>query len=388
MAAALSAAKQGNQVVLLERQNRVGRKLLATGNGRCNLTNANIDISRYHGQQPALVQSVLSKFDQSKTLELFSSMGLITTTEDSGRVYPLSDQAGSVVDVMRFAMDAAGVKVVTGCQVTAIYPVDSGFEVVSDIGRYEAHKVIICCGGMAGTKLGGVKLGYELLKSLGHGITKLYPSLVQLKTDDTFVRSLKGVRADAYVRLYRGDSLLAESAGEVQFTEYGASGPAVFEISRAASVNKGGLSIHFDLLRNLDVQDVSAMIEERIRTMPELTVENLLTGMLHNRLGRMVLRYAGFDLNRPVAQLSPGDIAAIGAAVKDFSLPVIDTLSFDSAQVTAGGARTDQFDPDTLESLLVPGIYAAGEVLDVDGDCGGFNLQWAWASGYVAGMTL
>jgi len=388
MAAALSAAKNGNRVLLLERQNRVGRKLLATGNGRCNLTNTNMRLDYFHSQQPEFFKSVLSDFDTQKTLEFFHSLGLVTTEEPTGRVYPLSDQAGSVVDVLRFALDAAGVTVMTSCEVTAVYPLQSGFEVVTDSERLIGDKVIICCGGMAGSKLGGVKLGYDLLKSLGHSITKLYPSLVQIKTDDTYVKSLKGVRADAGVTLLWGGSVIAASSGEVQFTEYGVSGPAIFEISRAASVNKGSLSVHLDLLRNIQPENIDTLISRRIETMPDLTVENLLTGILHNRLGRTVLRFAGFDLNQPVTSLNRENISSITAAIKNFTLPVIDTLSFESAQVTAGGAKTEQFNPKTMESLLVPGLYAAGEVLDVDGDCGGYNLQWAWASGYVAGMTL
>lgn len=241
---------------------------------------------------------------------------------------------------------------------------------------------------MAGSKLGGVKLGYDLLKNLGHSVTKLYPSLVQIKTDDTYVKSLKGVRADAAVTLYQGSSVIAKSSGEVQFTEYGVSGPAIFEISRAASVNKGGLAVRLDLLRNMTADDIRALISRRIEVMPDLTAENLLTGILHNRLGRIVLRFAGFDLNRPVTFFDLREIGSIADAIKNFSLAVIDTLSFESAQVTAGGAKTDQFDPETLESRLVPGLYAAGEVLDVDGDCGGYNLQWAWASGWLAGMTI
>lgn len=388
MAAALSAAKNGNKVLILERQNRVGRKLLATGNGRCNLTNMNMDLGFFHSQQPEFFRSVLTRFDTKKTLELFHALGLVTVAESSGRVYPLSDQAGSVVDVLRFALDAAGVTVMTGCEVSAVYPLQTGFEVVTDTERYTADKVIICCGGMAGSKLGGVKLGYDLLKNLGHSVTKLYPSLVQIKTDDTYVKSLKGVRADAAVTLYQGSSVIAKSSGEVQFTEYGVSGPAIFEISRAASVNKGGLAVHLDLLRSMTADDIRALISRRIEVMPDLTAENLLTGILHNRLGRIVLRSVGFDLNRPVTSFDLREIGSIVDAIKSFTLEIIDTLSFESAQVTAGGAKTDQFDPETLESRIVPGLYAAGEVLDVDGDCGGYNLQWAWASGWLAGMTI
>ena len=386
--AALTAAGQGNRVRLLERQNRVGRKLLATGNGRCNLTNLNLSPVNYHGAPASFIAPAMDAFTSADTLEFFEGLGLLTVAEDSGRVYPLSDQAGSVVDVLRFAAEAAGVEVRTEFDVTSIKQTKTGFKVCSPSESILSDKVIVCCGGMAGGKLGGTKSGYELLQSFGHTLTKLYPVLVQLKTDNTWVRSLKGVRADAAVTLKRGGQVLAENAGEVQFADYGVSGPAIFEISRAAAGEKGELSVHLDLLRNLDFARVQDILRQRKQTMPALTLENLLTGVIHNRLGRTVLRYAGYDLNSSVSALKENDIKKIAAALGDFTLPVIGNLGFDGAQVTAGGIRTDEFDPNTLESKRVPGLYAAGEVLDVDGDCGGYNLQWAWASGRLAGQTL
>ncbi len=388
MMAALTAAEQGNRVVLLERQNRVGRKLLATGNGRCNLTNLNLTPACYHGAPTAFIAPALEAFSAPDALEFFEELGLLTVAEDSGRVYPLSDQAGSVVDVLRFAVEAAGVEVRTEFDVTALKQTRTGFKICSERQSILADKVILCCGGMAGGKVGGTRSGCDLLERLGHRITPLRPVLVQLKTDNTWVRSLKGVRADAAVTLKRGNEVLAQSAGEVQFADYGVSGPAIFEISRAAVSEAGALTVHLDLLRGLDFARVQELLRRRRQTMPALTLENLLTGVVHNRLGRTVLRYAGYDLNTPVAALKPGDLKKIAAALGDFALPVIGNMGFDGAQVTAGGACTDDFDPNTLESRLIPGLYAAGEVLDVDGDCGGYNLQWAWASGRLAGQTL
>ena len=388
MMAALTAAEQGNRVLLLERQNRVGRKLLATGNGRCNLTNLNLSPDNYHGAPAGFIAPAMEAFGVADTLEFFRGLGLLTVAEDSGRVYPLSDQAGSVVDVLRFALDAVDVEVRTEFDVTAVKQTKTGFKVCSESESILTDKVIVCCGGMAGGKLGGTKSGYELLERLGHRMTKLYPVLVQLKTDNTYVRSLKGVRADAAVTLKRDGEVLAESVGEVQFADYGVSGPAIFEISRAASSEKGELTVHLDLLRDLDFSQVQDLLHQRQQAMPALTLENLLTGMVHNRLGRTVLRYAGYDLNAPVSTLKPADLKKIAAALGDFALPVLGNMGFDGAQVTAGGIRTDDFNPNTLESKLVPGLYAAGEVLDVDGDCGGYNLQWAWASGRLAGKTL
>ena len=384
--AAITAAKGGHSVTLLERQARVGRKLLSTGNGRCNLTNLNMGLPYYHGQDAAFIRPAFEALSLDATLDFFHGLGLLTTAEDNGRVYPYSDQAGSVVDVLRFAADAAGVTTRAGFEVTGLKKTKRGFTVLSAEETLPADRVIVCCGGMAGGKLGGTRSGYELLQSLGHSVTKLYPALVQIKTDNAFVKALKGVRANADLRLCRNRDAVAASRGEVQFTDFGVSGPAVFELSRAAATEKGPLTLHIDLLPQLSTPEIEELLRRRLSSMPELTTENLLAGVLHNRLGRTVLRYAGYGLTDPVASLSPADLRKIAGAAKDFALPVVSVLGFDGAQVTAGGIRTAEFDSKTLQSRLVPGLYAAGEVLDIDGDCGGYNLQWAWSSGYLAGL--
>ena len=386
MMAALSVREQGAEVTLLERQARVGKKLLATGNGRCNLSNTKLTSKNYHGQDAKFADFALSSFNTEKTLEYFETLGLITVVEPSGKVYPLSDQAGSVVDVLRLALEEAGVEVRTAFEVTTLKKgKKGGFQIASKEETLQADSVIICCGGMAGAKVGGTQSGYELLKSMGHTITKLFPVLVQIKTDPTYVKALKGVRADGAVLVERNGKVLAEHAGEIQFTDFGVSGPAIFEISRAISTGKSPLTIHLNLLRNLNHEEIVSLIHNRKKMMPNQTLENFLTGILHNRLGRTILRYAGFGFTDPIHTLKSSDIKRIAHAIQDFEIPVIGTMGFDAAQVTAGGIRTEEFNPKTMESYLCPNLYAAGEVLDIDGDCGGFNLQWAWASGYLAG---
>lgn len=387
LTAALTAARNGNEVLLLERQPRVGRKLLATGNGRCNLSNATPLVGRYHGEDESFTAPALESFGCAETLEFFRALGLLTVTEPDGRVYPLSDSAGSVLDVLRLACDEAGVATKTDCAVTALSKSAEGFRVSAGGESLAADRVIVCCGGSAGGKLGGSESGYELLRSVGHSVTQLRPALVQLKTDTRFVRALKGIRADAAVTLTCRGEVVAKSAGEVQFTEYGVSGPAVFDISRAASVGGEALTVSLDLIRGVDVGALEEMLKTRRRDMPGQTLENLLTGMLHNRLGRTVIRYAGLNLSAPLPEVSDAELLEIARAVKGFALEVVGTQGFEGAQVTAGGVRTGEFVPETLESRLVSGLYAAGEVLDVDGDCGGFNLQWAWSSGRLAGMV-
>lgn len=386
MMAALSASENSrNHVILLERQARPARKLLATGNGRCNLTNLDMHSQYFHTETPELLYA-LRAFNEKQTLSWFSRLGLVTVAEETGRVYPFSDSANSVVDVLRFALDQAGVELLCGEEVSAITRAKKGFTVQTNSGSRHADKLILACGGQAGGKLGGTKDGIGFLRSLGHSVTPVTPSLVQLKTDDRWVKSLKGVRTDADVTLVSATNVLAQTSGEVQFTEYGVSGPAIFEVSREAARNIGSSTLVLDLMPLMDQAALEALLYERVNRFDQLTLENLLTGVLHNRLGRTVIRYAGLDLAVPLSNVTDADIGRIANAVKSFYLPVTGTMGFDAAQVSAGGACGDQFDPETLESRLVPGLYACGEVLDVDGDCGGYNLQWAWSSGRLAGQ--
>ena len=387
MMAALTAAEQpGNAVTLLERQSRVGRKLLATGNGRCNLTNLDLAATHYHGARPDFAVPALSRFGLDDTLRFFRSLGLLTVADDTGRVYPLSDQANSVLDVLRFALETRGVNVVCSCDVIEVKKKARGYEAISATGeRYFGDRLIVAAGGCAGKKLGGTKSGYRLLGMLGHGCTALSPSLTQIKTDPTHVRALKGVRADALVRLRQNGQLIAQEAGEVQFTDFGLSGPVAFSLSRAAGLLDGA-ELALDFLRAYTPEDVDAVLQTKRAAMGELPAEDFLSGILPSRLGSVVMRRALEQLQRPSNGLTDAELAQVGRQLRYFTLPVTGVNGMDSAQVTAGGVPTNEFDPRTLESRLAPGVFATGEVLDIDGDCGGYNLQWAWSSGRLAGM--
>ncbi len=387
MMAALTAAEHGRRVLLLERQSRVGRKLLATGNGRCNLTNYNTSPARYHGEDGGFCAYALRSFDVGSTLQYFASLGLLTVNEDSGRVYPMSNMAGSVLDVLRYGLEHPRIEVRTGQVVTAVKRTAEGFAVRTETDVFAARKVILAAGGGAGSKVGGVMDGYRLAKALGHHRTALYPSLVQLKPDPTYPRALKGVKAECGITVLRGSGTVAENRGEVLFTEYGVSGPAIFDISRAVATGGEGLVCALDFFPDWDLREVLDWLRMRRQTMQAHEASTLLVGSCHTRLGQMLCKAAGFT-NQPAASLTDSDLERIARQAKHFALPITGTCGFDQAQVTAGGLCTDEFDPETMGSRLVPGLYACGEVLDVDGDCGGFNLQWAWSSGRLAGMLL
>ena len=384
MAAALAAAENENtQVILLERQTRVGRKLLATGNGRCNLTNLHAAQGGYHGDDPAFSASAIRNFDPVMTLGWFSKLGLHTVAEDSGRVYPYSDQANSVVDVLRLALEKENIRLETGFEVQKIRKEDNGFTLYSQDNSVFCNKLIVACGGLAGTKLGGSMAGYKLLAKLGHRSTKLRPALVQLRCGWAGIVSLKGVRANCHVQMCKDETVFAESIGEIQFTEYGISGPVVFETSRDVCASSGNWKAKLDFMPHW--QEEKLLQELQCRTETTLPVEELLTGILHNRLGRVLTRCAGVK-GGLAKELTEDQMMGVVKCVKAFELELTEPLGMDSAQVTAGGVITDGFDPNTMESKLVPGLYACGEVLDVDGDCGGYNLQWAWSSGRCAGI--
>ena len=381
MAAALAASENPDVTVyLFERQARLGRKLQATGNGRCNLTNIHAARGGYHGQDQSFVLPALTRFDPEETLSWFRHLGLYTVCEPSGRVYPYSDQANSVLDVLRFALNKPNIQVFTGTEVSKVRRDERGFSV----NELHCDRLIIACGGLAGSKLGGTMSGYQLLRSMGHRMTKLRPALVQLKCSWKGIVALKGVRANCHAAVYQDGTLHSESTGEVQFTEYGLSGPVIFEVSRDACHGAGAWICRLDLLPEMSADELFSELSNRRRT--ELPAEELLTGILHNRLGKVIAKLAEITVKKMAFELSDRELREVCSYVKSFEIPLTEPLGMDSAQVTAGGIITEDFDPNTMESKLVPGLYACGEVLDIDGDCGGYNLQWAWSSGRCAGL--
>ena len=386
MAAAICAAETAdNHITLIERQARVGRKLLSTGNGRCNLTNTGAALSNYHGAQSTFPAAALEAYPPARVLDFFAQLGLKTVTEYGGRVYPASDHAGSVLDVLRLALERPNIELITGAAVESVrWEKSGGFTVAWADGSCRADCVIIACGGCAGSKLGGVTDGYNLLQSLGHSRTALHPALTQIRTVADYPKALKGIRADAGVCLLRGETAFAKAQGDVLFTETGLSGTAVFEISRAAATGGSGLSVSLTFTNESEAELMEDLRARRARW-GALAANQILTGAVQSRLGQMLCKYSGISGGATVAEITDAQLTALTRAMRDFRLPVTGVSGFEAAQVTAGGIKTEEFDPRTMRSRLVPGLYACGEVLDVDGDCGGYNLQWAWASGLLAG---
>ncbi|MGN0493885.1 MAG: aminoacetone oxidase family FAD-binding enzyme [Acutalibacteraceae bacterium] len=374
-------------VRLLEALPRVGKKLAATGNGRCNITNKNITEVRYHGTHPDFAMYALTRFGGQATEDFFSRIGVPFVFEEE-KGYPASLQAASVVDCLRFAAEEAGVIVCTDTRVTNIQLSGGLFKVIAGNMSFLAENVIIA----AGLLSGGERLGSDgqmlaLLKKAGFKTVKTSPAIVQLKTPPEIVRQLKGIKVNAEVSLKSGGRLLRQEYGEVLFCDYGLSGPPILQVSGAAALAQSPV-ISLDLMRDKSREALTAEISERIAMLRTRSTDEFFTGMMNKRLGQVIIKAAGYKLNMPVSSFDKNAPQKLAGIIKDFSFTVTGNTGFINSQVTSGGLDTEQFDPETMMSRDYKGLYAIGEILDIDGDCGGFNLQWAWSSALCASNAI
>ncbi|MCX7714832.1 MAG: NAD(P)/FAD-dependent oxidoreductase [Clostridia bacterium] len=390
--AAVFAARSGANVTILERNDRVGKKLLATGNGRCNMTNIYASSKNYHGANHEFAEKVIRRFPAEDAIAFFSDLGILPRIEADGKVYPYSNQASSVLDVLRMELDRLGVDAICNFEVSGLEKINEKFKITSyakDV--LFADKVIFAVGGKAAPDLGSNGSGYEILRRLGHRVTPLFPALVQIRTDAEFVRGLKGIKHNCGVCASENGRPVLFENGEVLFTEYGLSGPPIFQISRrigGGMARNKKMEVILDLMPEYSKQELVALVKKRIEQNSYKSLENFFVGVFNKRLGQQLIKACGiFPLSRMTSTLSDKEAENIAEKVKSWSFEARGTMSWNNAQVTAGGIHIGDVLPDTLESKLIKGLYIAGEILDVDGDCGGYNLQWAWASGYVAGMA-
>ena len=374
------------KIIILERMDRVGKKLLATGNGTCNITNSDCSAERYHGDTAA-AQTVIEKFTPQMATSFFASIGVVCTKKEDGRIYPYSRQASSVLDCLR--SKATGLNIEERCksEVVGIKKAGKGFLLsINDNSTVRADVVIVAFGGKTAPSLGGASSGYELMRQLGHNVTKLSPALVQLKTDTAKIRALKGVKTDAEISLVQDGKVINRQFGELLFTEYGISGPPVLQLSRPVGVQKGRFLVNIDFMPDYDKKELEKLLFTRRNHLSKVTLENFFTGMLNKRIGQAVIKTS---LEKPLSalcnELSDNELIILAKSIKNFQLSVNGTLSWQNAQVTAGGVPAKEFDLSCMQSKLCKGLFAAGELINVDGDCGGFNLQWAWSSGHIAG---
>ncbi len=380
------------KIAILEKGQRVARKILATGNGRCNISNRNLFMDRYHGQNALFAQKAFEEYDFDKTMDFFKKIGVLPTELEDGKMYPMSLQAASVVDMLRLKAQRLGISEITDFEVVKIKSIGGVFEILSSKGEtVKAKKVILCTGGKAAPEFGTDGSAYKLAGHFGHKLTPLFPALVQLKCDVKRVRALKGVKLMGHATLLGDNKSVQKEYGEVMFTDYGLSGPPIFQLSRKASemLNKGNknIKIKIDLIPEYNFSEIEDILFERRKDLSDVAAENFLNGMLNKQIARQILKESDEELklNVPSKNISDKTIKTLAGKIKGWEFEIIGTNPWKNAQVTAGGIETGDVNPDTMESKKAKGLYLAGEILDIDGDCGGFNLQWAWSSGFLAG---
>ena len=389
MMAAITAARQGASVTILERGERVGKKLLMTGNGKCNLGNLCLDADMYYGGSREWIQSALNCFGVEDTVRFFRELGLLIKNKN-GYLYPVCEQASVVLDILRNELKVLGVEIVTECKINHIDKDGAGKIILSDgKQQFVFDAVVLACGGKAAPKTGSDGSGYKLAKQLGHCLVPAVPALVQLRCREDYLKAVAGVRAEGRVSVWKDGVCVAEETGEIQFTDYGISGIPVFQVSRVVNYllrENEEVEVTLNLLPEYTDADFSTLCVSRSLLQSDRTAEEFFTGMLNKKLMMLFMKMAGLKPATPVEEAEPFLLEQVYGNCRNWKLHVTGSNPYDNAQVCAGGVDVAQV-TEHMESILCPGVYLAGELLDVDGKCGGYNLQWAWSSGYLAGKA-
>ena len=395
MMAAISAKDFGLDVAIVEGTDRVGKKILMTGNGRCNITNSTIayPFDTYHSENDGFYQNVLANFSVEDTKAFFLNLGLPIVELKKGKSYPKSLQASSVVDIFRLALEEREVPIYNSFKVKQIYNKKGEFKLISNDETAETiscKKLILACGGKSATPSGSDGSGYNLAKIFGHKIVDQVPGIVQLKLEHPALKALSGIKFDGYTEVTSDGKSLRKDFGEVLFTNYGISGPPIFQISRTASYefSKGrDVKIIVDMTPDKTQEEIENFLEGHFAVLSNRKVIDSLIGVVNKKLIPTLLKEAGIDnLHKPCYELTWQEKKSLFKLFKHWEFKCIGANGFSNAQVTAGGIDTRDIDTVTLESKLVKGLFFCGEIMDVDGDCGGFNLQWAWSSGFAAAL--
>lgn len=389
MVAAIMAARAGASVTILEHMESLGKKILATGNGKCNYTNEEQGVDKYYGKDPAFVLPVLKQFGFAETIAFFRELG-IHPKERNGYYYPQSEQAASVLEVLRMELTRLKVSVVYNCGIRKIKKDEDGFVFDTKTDTYHAKKCILATGGKTLKASGSDGSGFLYLGEFEHHVIDVVPGLVGLKGKQAFFGEIAGIRAEILLNLYIENKKIKQEKGELQLTAYGISGIPVFQISRLAAKalsEQKRVHVILDFAPFIGENDFGAYLCERFEKQTGKNVQQALIGLFAEKIIPVFLRLAGIPAFSTAADCSKEDVLRLAEVIRNFRVDITDWNKFDSAQITAGGVDTDEIHPETMESRKVPGLYFAGEMVDIDGVCGGYNLQWAWASGAVAGWS-
>lgn len=387
LAAAISAKRnnRNSKVAILELQSRVGKKLLATGNGRCNLTNMYISKSNYHGSFD--ICETLNKYSPEKLLEFFDGIGLVCSAENNGLVYPLCKQASAVLDILRLTTEKLGVTTICDCKVELVKKNKGVFNIRANTQNYSCNKVIVATGGKASPSCGGTGAGLDILRNLGHKITPLYPILRPIEVKCDYMKSLKGIRATGSVSLYDSDKKLISESGEIQFSENALSGICVFNLTPYL-YNAKSPFILINLMDDYSENEIYNELKKRKKLFANEDTENYFTGLFHKRIGNALFRHCNISLTKRCSELDENEIKKLCRTIQNWKFECIKNNDFSKAQVMMGGVYGKEIDNKTFESKLIKNLYICGEAIDICGDCGGFNLHFAFSSGIIAGENI
>jgi len=383
LVAAICSARVGKQVLLLEQNNKIGKKILVSGNGKCNIDNKYIALHRFHSQNPDFVEAVLKNYDFSVIEKFFTSIGLELVEGKEGKMFPMSLQASSVVELLEYEAKRVGVEIVCDCTVTGIDKKEQGFTVETSQGSKACEKLVITTGSPAAPQLGGSNAGYAFATKMGHTLVPRHPSLVQLCSEETWVKGCAGVKVAGLAKLYANGEYIAEKKGDILFTNYGISGLAILDLSREVSTRLANFDyceLSLDLMPELSKEKLTNLLLARVKKESEKPLSLWLQGIINKKLIPILQEQSKCKVRTEDA-LNRKEINKLVHAIKNLKLSISDTKGFKGAEVATGGIDTSEVNAQTMESKLVPNLYFAGEILDVDGDRGGFNFHFAWVSG-------
>ena len=393
LVAAIYAAKLGRKVTILEKNKVCGKKILITGNGKCNYWNDDQTLKHYHSNNKEIIEQIINKSNQKEILEFFDTLGIIPKIKD-GYYYPYSNQATSIQTALVKEAELQGVEIIPETEVLNITKENNLFKIETSKDTYKANKVILSTGSKACPKTGSDGKGYKLAKSLGHSLIEPLPALVQLKSNAPFLKEWHGIRSDVSVSHIENNKLISTQIGEIQLTDYGVSGICIFclsgQISRGLYQNKKEeISINFLYPFNiLTKKDFINWMDNRNKLVLNRSISDLLVGILNYKLINLLLKLSKINRNLSWNDLSINQKELLGNNLTSFILNIIDTNSFDSSQTCTGGILLNEINPNNMESLKTKGLYITGELIDIDGDCGGYNLTNAWITGYLAGKGV
>ena len=387
LAAAITAARNGMQITLLEQNSKTGKKILVSGNGKCNITNRHISPARFHSQNAEFVEKVLQGYDFKVIETFFNSLGLPLAEGKEGQMFPMSLQAGTVVELLEYEAKSMGVEILCGCEVQNITKKGAHFTLRTNLNTFQCEKLLLASGSPAAPQLGGNDSGLNFAERMGHTIIPSLPALTQLESKEKWCKQASGVKVSGVVKLYANKEYITEKKGDLLFTNYGISGLAILDISRDVSLklaNYEYCELHLDLMPSHNKEQLTNLLLKLVKTESEKAVQLWLQSFLNKKLVPVILEQSKLKATTE-KELNRKEIGKLVYSIKNLTLPISGTRGFKGAEAATGGVDTREVNPVTMESKIVSNLYFAGEILDVDGDRGGFNFHFAWVSGIRAG---